>query len=49
MEDSKSNSTIQSYIGDISGFLKYLLKKINSIGSFNNFLIGKGSGSSMNL
>lgn len=27
IEDGKSNNTVQSYIGDISAFLKYLSKK----------------------
>ena len=74
MEDGKSNTTMQSYVGDVVGLLKYLKtmgvefvgelkrfyitsfknylvggnyepntinKKINSIQSFNNFLIEK--------
>lgn len=75
MEDGKNDNTVQSYVGDITAFLKYLAKmgvefdgvlkrfyitsyknylidnsyepatinkKVNSIGAFNNFLIGKG-------
>ncbi|EPY2279073.1 site-specific integrase [Clostridium sporogenes] len=75
IEDGKSTNTVQSYVGDITAFLKYLgkmgaefegvlkrfyitsyknylvdnsyepatiNKKVNSIGAFNNFIIGKG-------
>ena len=52
MEDGKSTNTIQSYVGDITGFLKYLgtmrvefdgvLKRFY-ITSYKNYLTFKGS------